>query len=85
MSKSQIYTENLPLDTIEALRKEGFTFEPISGIYWYFADDECPTGIELKDGKWFPCNMFPDGEMQYSNIGYDDPVKAARESILYFS
>jgi hypothetical protein len=29
--------------------------------------------------------MFSDGEMQYSNIGYDDPVKAARESILYFS
>ncbi len=72
----------LPALVISDLLAVGFKFEASTGRFWHWTES---PGIELIDGKWFPCDMFDNGDMQYSDDGFESPVEAAKQAIQFFS
>lgn len=60
----------------------GFKLETSTERFWHWSES---PGIELIDGKWFPCDMLDNGDMQYSDDGYESPVEAAKQAVRFFS
>ena len=78
-SKTQIHEEVLPPLVISDLLAAGFRFEPTSGAYWHWKGSH---GIEMRGGKWFPCEMLSNGNLWYSDEGFESPVNAAKQAVL---
>ena len=73
--------EQISAMAISGLMDAGFREEPSTGRFWYWTES---PGIERIGEKWFPCDMLPNGEMQYSDGGYDCPVEAAKQALQFF-
>ena len=68
-----------PFGDLETL---GFRLERATGRWWHWTES---PGIELIDGKWFPCDCFWGGGIQYASEGYASPVEAAKQAKEYFT
>ena len=77
----EYHNNALSAQIISDLSAAGFRFELNTGRFFHWRES---PGIELIDGKWFPCDMFSNGEMQYSDDGYESPVEAAKQAVEFF-
>lgn len=75
-------TNDVPEVASHDLLAVGFRLEPSTGRFWHWSES---PGIELIEGKWFPCDMFDNGNIQYSDDGYESPVEAAKRAVQFFS
>ena len=68
-----------PFGDLETL---GFRLEPSTGRWWHWTES---PGIELLEGKWRPCDYLGNGDLQYSDQGYEDAAEAAKQARRFFS
>lgn len=66
----------------QSLRDLGFRPSNNETHYWHWSG-RC--GIALDTGLWFPCDMFDNGDLQYADLGFENPIEAANYSKQFFT